>query len=150
MTKKIVKTTDSSLCSEPKLIGIRYIRQDTLNVEDIHRECGGIHEDEHGIYHVSVIYLKERITCDPVGCIAIYDINGEPVMGYSVCAEGDQFAYKTARDLAKRRAVSRVSVKNPSMLSQDEIHHFPRELRQDVVVEMGSLISEYNLWKMEK
>ena len=150
MPKKIMKTTDNSLCSEATLVGVRYIRQTVLTVEDMHTECGGIHEDESGLYHVRVVYLKERASQEPVGCLAIYDIEGEPVMGSSVCAEGDQFSYDMARDLAKKRAISRRDSKNPSMLTPNEIHLFPRELREDVAVEVGNLISDYNVWKMEK
>ena len=140
----------SSPCSEPELIGIRYIRQTILTVEDMHTECGGIHEDEIGLYHVRVVYLKERASQEPVGCVAIYDIEGEPVMGYSVCAEGDQFSYAVAKDLTKKRAISRRDGKNPSMLTQTEIHLFPKDLREEVAVEVGNLISDYNIWKMER
>lgn len=55
-------------------------------------------------------YYKKKKNQPPKGCLVVVDagdaVENEPsvVIGASICADGDQFSYKVARDIAVGRA----------------------------------------------
>lgn len=98
-----------------ELVDIRYLRTENLWMYstgncDRCNDCDDFSDyvDEEGNRHIVVASITDCVVeVIPVACIALANVDGEPVLGWSVCAKGDQFSYKMAKELAKLRAVSR-------------------------------------------
>lgn len=116
---------------ETKLIDIRYVREFKYILDGVKSRAPESGEedyiDKEGRQHIFIEdvceYIEER---HPVGCVALVEVDGEPVLGWSLCAKEDKFSYKMARELAKTRAESRFEdpEKDNLRLEKEEFWHF--------------------------
>ena len=138
-----------------KILTTRWIK----DVEFVPIDCEVL-EEETGCYKSpegecmieTVMVCTDKMVTKPVGCIAlVQEDNYKPFMSYSVCAEGDQFSYKVAKEVMLKRAKDKVEDGDLEMsLSHDEIHNFPKSVRKQVASAISDILYDYNLGRLTK
>lgn len=122
-----------------EIIAIRYIRTCSIDFIDTESDEPEVVGYDNGQI-VSVVDINYyRLTHVPVGCLIITDTG---VLSWSACAEGDQFSYAKAKEIALERAKKRK--KGDFTLTESEISHFPDTRREDVIAAISDLVYSYN------
>lgn len=147
------KTTEVISVHSVNDICVRYIKVDTFDMIGSEVVDDACFKGDDGICHFLTTVEYEQVHHkEPIGCIGLFEVGSSYVLGWSLCAKDDKFSYKIARELARKRAEKRVggSYNNYLVLTDEEIHKFPREVRGDVIVMISDIMYEFNRERLRK
>ena len=118
-----------------KIRETRYIRRERVSVMHPKEFLDRVDELEAGTYDVPVIVLVEKDFPRYATLVLCETEDGEYVTGYSVCSKADSFSVKAGKELAVKRAESRLALKGADriFLSEKELHLFNEEDREQVI-----------------
>ena len=119
-----------------EILDLRYIR--VPHVETVDYILSEEPEMIDGYLAIDVTYLHE-VSRVPVGCVIVTDTG---VLSWSICAEGDQFTYKKAREVALERAKKRK--KGDFIIPDSDLKAFPKSARGKVIEAISDLVYSYN------
>lgn len=118
-----------------KIRETRYIRKERVFVTHPEEFLDRVEALEAGTYNVSVSVLVEKDFPRYATLVLCETEDGECVTGYSVCSKADSFSVKTGKELAVKRAESRLALKGADriFLSEKELHLFREGDREQVI-----------------
>lgn len=118
-----------------KIRETRYIRRERVYVTPRKEFLDKVDELEAGTYDVPSLVRVEKDFPRYATLVLCETEDGEYVTGYSVCSKADSFSVKTGKELAVKRAESRLALKGADriFLSENELHLFNEEDREQVI-----------------
>ena len=118
-----------------KIRETRYIRKERTFVTPPEEFLDRVEALEAGTYNVPVSVLVEKDFPRYATLVLCETEDGEYVTGYSVCSKADSFSVKIGKELAMKRAESRLALKGADriFLSEKELHLFREEDREQVI-----------------
>lgn len=118
-----------------KIRETRYIRRERVFITHSEEFLDRVDELEAGTYSVPAVVLVEKDLPRYATLVLCETEDGEYVTGYSVCSKADSFSVKTGKELAVKRAESRLALKGADriFLSEKELHLFNEGDRKQVI-----------------
>lgn len=118
-----------------KIRETRYIRRERVFITHSEEFLDRVDELEAGTYSVPAVVLVEKDLPRYATLVLCETDDGEYVTGYSVCSKADSFSVKTGKELAVKRAESRLALKGADriFLSEKELHLFNEGDREQVI-----------------
>lgn len=118
-----------------KIRETRYIRRERVFITHSEEFLDRVDELEVGTYSVPAVVLVEKDLPRYATLVLCETEDGEYVTGYSVCSKADSFSVKTGKELAVKRAESRLALKGADriFLSEKELHLFNEGDREQVI-----------------
>lgn len=124
-----------------KILGVKYLKDDFLDyIDTIEGETsmeGGLLR----VTHTDLYKLEHR----SIGCIALVEIEGDLIIGYSLCDEEDSFSKFEGKRIALERAKKRYLNGCEAKLSSEELKVFPKHLRKTAVACEFNLLKDFEI-----